>query len=203
MFDKQNFPLPRSLWDLACLLPLLHLHRASFLPKMWEVSSPQIWGRLRWFVPSKAVVGPGGRPSAFQHFPTPVVDSTFSWSLPRDPLICGRVSEPFADSERSSSRKTVVFLSWDKGVSLLPQNFCFFSNRLLCYLRRNTCGFVCLFVFSLTCFCVGDVSVLSLLQMGNRWLTDYIFVQIKKSSFRINYLLTEEKLAFGNIFSGK
>lgn len=29
-------------------------------------------------------------------------------------------------------------------------------------------GFVCLFVFSLTYFCVGDVSVLSLLQMGNR-----------------------------------
>lgn len=158
--------MPHSLRDLACLLPLFNLHGTSFLPEMWEVSPPQIWGRLWWFVPWMVGAGPGCQPSTSQQVPGPAVAHTFSRSLPRDPLTCGRVSESSL-TLRSSSRKTVVSLSRDKGVCLLPQNLFLFKpssplsqKKCLCFL------FVC---FVLTCFRVGDVSVLSLLQTGNRW----------------------------------
>lgn len=141
--------MPHSLRDLACLLPLFYLHGTSFLPEMWEVSPPQVWGRLRWFVPWMEGAGPGGMASTFQRVPAPVVAYTFSQSLPRDPLTCGRgVLESSLTRRRSNSRKTVVSLSRDKGVCLSPQNFCFFSNRLPHCLRRNACVFfffVCLF----------------------------------------------------------
>lgn len=160
--------MPHSLRDLACLLPLFYLHGTSFLPEMWEVSPPQVRGRLWWFVPWMAGAGPGGMASTFQHVPAPVVAHTFSWSLPRDPLTCGRgVLESSLTQRRSNSRKTVVSLSRDKGVCLLPQNFCFSSNCLPHSLRRNACVFFVCFV--LTCFRVGGVSALSLLQTGNRW----------------------------------
>lgn len=191
--------MPHSLRDLACLLPLFYLHGTSFLPEMWEVSPPQIWGRLRRFVPWMAGADPSGRPSTFQHVPAPAVAHTFSRSLPRDPLTCGRVSESSLTLRRSNSRKTVVSLSRDKGVCLLPQNFCFFSNCLPHCLRRNACVFFCLFVcFVLTCFRVGDVLALSLLQTGNRW---FCFCAGKVLFWR-NYHLTEEKLSFSKIIFG-
>ena len=90
---------------------------------------------------------PSGRPSTFQHVPAPAAAHTFSRSLPRDPVTCGRVSESSLTRRRSNSRKTVVSLRRDKGVCLLPQNFCFFSNCLPHCLRRNACVFFCLFVF--------------------------------------------------------
>lgn len=190
--------MPHSLRDLACLLPLSNLHGTSFLPEMWEVSPPQIWGRLGWFVPWMAGAGPGCQPSISQQVPGPAVAHTFSRSLPRDPLTCGRVSESSL-TLRSSSRKTVVSLSRDKGVCLLPQNFCFFSNRLPHCLRRSACVF-CLFVLSWPV----SVSGMSRCFLSCKLeIDDSVFVQ-GKFFFWKNYHLTEEKLSFSKIiFGGK
>ena len=189
--------MPHSLRDLACLLPLFYLHGTTFLPEMWEVSPPQVRGRLRWFVPWMAGAGPGGMASTFRYVPGPVVAHTFSRSLPRDPLTCGRgvLWESSLTLRRSDSRKTVVSLSRDKGVCLLPQNFCFFSNHLPHCLRRNTCVFDCLFVLS---WPVSELGMSRCFLSCRLEIDDFVFVQGKFFFWR-NYHLTEEKLSFSKI----
>ena len=163
--------MPHSLRDLACVLPLFYLRGTSFLPEMWEVSPPQIWGRLRRFVPWMAGADPAAGPPLSSMFlpqrrPTPspgrfpgtllLVEEFQSLHWLEEDQTAGRQWFPSAET-----KEFVFYLR----ISVSFQTvFPTVSEEMLVYF------FVCLFFcFVLTCFRVGDVLELSLLQTGNRW----------------------------------
>lgn len=97
------------------------------------------------------------------HCPVPAENSAFTQWLPRDPLICGRLSEPFADSEIKQQE--------DSGLPQLGQRSWSFTlefvsfKTVYCEVLEEMLLFFRVFFFSVS-NCVWDVSVFSNLQTG-------------------------------------
>lgn len=121
MFDKQNFPC-------APLFTRFGLSFAFVSPQYDFLSSQEVGSltssnlqQAAMVTSSKAGCRPGGGgPSSFQHCPAPTVDNTFSRAFPGTLLFVAEFQSLLLTERRSNNRKTVVSLSLDKGVSLLP-----------------------------------------------------------------------------------
>ena len=106
-------------------------------------------------------------------FPVPWVDGTFSGSLPREPLMCRRVSEP-----QPGGRKTALSLGSDRElvfVLRIPSSLETISSAVARGLRCSSCVFVYL---SLT-----ELGTSPLLLFCRLEICNAVFVPINKKYF--------------------